>query len=234
MPSMHRPATFFFDFDSTIITKESLDEVISYALTQRPERDHLMKEIEEITTLGMEGQIPFTQSVARRISIVSLSRTDFNTVGEMLTRHITTGMHQLFSALSNAGHTVSIVSGGFRETILPTAHILGVPPENVMSNCAVFDTEGSLASIDTTSPLWTDAGKTKAIQEMTARIGTPVSTVLIGDGVNDLAAYTAGAVDIFIGFGGVIAREKLQREAPQFAYSSAELLDILINANFVA
>lgn len=216
----------FFDFDSTIVTKESLDETIAYALATHPERDRVVREIEEITNLGMEGKLPFTQSVTRRLATLSPTRTDFEAVGAELRKHITAGMLDVFAELEQSGTCTYIVSGGFRESVMPTARTLHVPEERVLTNIPVFDTNGTFMHPLETSLLWTDAGKTAAIQAVRARDDIAYA-VLVGDGANDLAAYTAGAVDMFVGFGANIVRESVKKAAPRWANSSGELQTIL-------
>lgn len=49
--------------------------------------------------------------------------------------------------------------------------------------------------------------------------------VMIGDGSTDLEA--APPADAFIGFGGVVVRERVRREAKWFVHSFTELTEIL-------
>ncbi len=215
-----------FDFDSTVVTKESLDETIAYALATHPERDRVVREIEEITNLGMEGKLPFTQSVTKRLATISLACTDFEIVGKELKKHITTGMQDVFAELEQSGTRTYIVSGGFRESVAPTARALHVPEERVLTNIPVFDTHGTFVHPLESSLLWTDSGKTAAIQVVRARDDIAYA-VLVGDGANDLAAYTAGAVDMFVGFGANVVREAVKSKAPMWASSSDELVEHL-------
>lgn len=212
----------FFDFDSTIVTKESLDETIARALSAHPEHERIVKEIEAITNLGMEGRLAFTQSVSRRLAVLPLTRSDFETIGNELKAHVTEGMRELFAELLRQGIATYVVSGGFRESVSPTASLLGVPGERILTNVAVFDSSGIFLHPDEGSLLWTDGGKTAAIQAARARDGITYA-VLVGDGANDLAAYTAGAVDHFVGFGANVVRESVRNVAPAWVLSSEEL-----------
>lgn len=212
----------FFDFDSTIVTKESLDETIMKVLAAHPERERIVKDIEAITNLGMEGKLPFTQSVRRRLETLPLTRSDFEAVGNELQVHVTEGMRDVFAELMNRGVATYVVSGGFRESVYPTATLLGVPAERILTNVGVFDSRGVFLHPEEGSLLWTDGGKTAAIQAVRARDGV-TSAILVGDGANDLAAYTAGAVDHFIGFGANVVRESVRNVAPAWVLSSEEL-----------
>lgn len=216
----------FFDFDSTVVTKESLDEVIALALSEHPDRDKLVAEIEAITNLGMAGELAFTESVRRRIAVAPLTLEHFEAVGQMLLEHVTPGMKEVFAYLHEEGIPVCIISGGFFESILPVATELAVSPADVFTNQALFDEMGNLHGVDESSLLWTDAGKTQAIQAVTSGRNMS-SAVLVGDGANDLAAYKTGAVDTFIGFGGNVTREPVKAAAPHWAASANELLEQL-------
>lgn len=216
----------FFDFDSTAITKESLDEVIAFALARNPRATELREQIEEITNRGMEGALAFTESVKQRLAIAPLSKRDFETVGEYLVRHITPGMHEVMTMLDTHYSSIFIISGGFRETILPATRHLGIPDTHILSNTARFDDAGTLVGVDETSPLWTDAGKTDAIRTTRSQHGIEHAT-LVGDGANDLAAYTAGAVETFIGFGANVIRETVRTKAPLWAPDVTTLASLL-------
>ncbi len=212
----------FFDFDSTVVTKETLDEVVALALGERKDKKALVKEIEAITRLGMEGKLPFTQSLTRRIHVAPLSREHFTEVGEMMLEHITEGMPEIFAWLREQKVPTYIVSGGVRECIAPVAEHLGVPAAHTMTNEALFSKKGQLIGMNTKSLLWSDEGKGGAIRHVkkTAGLGT---CVLVGDGSNDLAAYTNGAVELFCGFGANVVRKAVRAKAPQWAASSEEL-----------
>jgi D-3-phosphoglycerate dehydrogenase len=217
----------FFDFDSTVVTKESLDEVISLALRGRPDHEKLVAEIEEITKLGMEGKLPFTKSVERRIRVAPLLRTHFLEVGEMLTEHITEGMQDVFMWLRDHSIETFIVSGGIRECILPAARTLRVPASRCFTNEALFSDEGAFSGMNTESLLWNDGGKTAAIKQVRVTNKLDGVCALVGDGSNDLSAYVAGIVELFCGFGANVERPSVRQKAPHWANSSAELLEWL-------
>jgi len=209
----------FFDFDSTLVSKEALDTVIAYALEDTPNKDHIVSTIESITNRGMNGEIPFTESARLRLATLPLHRSHFEHVGTLLTQHITPGMPELFLWLATHGVDTYIISGGFYESVSPTARLLGVPTERIYTNRCVYNHEGMVQGPDTTSLLWTDKGKDPVIRNILSHYESSVSA-LVGDGANDLAAYTKGAVDHFCGFGAHVVRPKVLSEAPYFAYTT--------------
>lgn len=224
-------AVIFFDFDSTVVTKETLDEAISLALAQHPERERLVREVEAITRLGMEGKLDFTESVRQRVAVVTLSKRLLEDTGRAMTEHLTPGMKDLFAWLEDRAHTY-IVSGGFKECVAPTARVLGVPEERTLTNRFLFE-DDRVVGVDETSHLWTAEGKGPALHAMRA-LHPDETFIMIGDGMNDYRAYEGGAADVFVGFGGNVVREAVRENAPHFTHSSQDLgalLAVLIDAS---
>ena len=67
-------AVVCFDFDSTVVKRETLDDAIAEALAQHPDKKRLVQEVERLTRLGMEGKMNFIETVRRRMEVVPLSR----------------------------------------------------------------------------------------------------------------------------------------------------------------
>lgn len=212
----------FFDFDSTIVSKETLDEAIARALSAHPERQRIVREIEEITRLGMEGKLDFTESVRRRLGVVPLTRPLLEETGHSMKSALTPGIKDVFNWLRERGHSTYIVSGGFEECILPVAELLETPRERVLSNRFIFSPDGEVMGVDESSLLWTGEGKAPALRAMRARHPNE-QFIMIGDGMNDYRAYESGAADHFIGFGGHVVREAVKAKAPRYAFSVKEL-----------
>src|SRR4029079_11393069 len=120
-------AVICFDFDSTVVKRETLDDAIAEALAKHPERELLVREVERLTRLGMEGKMNFIESVRRRLEVVPLSKPLLEECGRAMLQEISDGIPELFEWLGSRGHDVHIVSGGFVENIAPVAQLLGIP-----------------------------------------------------------------------------------------------------------
>ena len=223
--------TIFFDFDSTVVSKESLDEVIALALASTSHSETLHQQVEEITNAGMEGTLPFTESVKKRLAVTPLKKEYFEQVGEALTANITDGLPDLIHQLHSLKYHVYIVSGGFRPCLLPTAKQLGIPSERVSANTYQCDTHGHVVGPDTDNPCFTDHGKAPVIQHIEAATHPPRPYVMVGDGSNDLRAYTEGVVDVFFGFTAHIERDVIKTHAPKKAATVKELRNLIFNVS---
>ena len=63
------PDHLIIDFDSTFVTVESLDELAHIVLKDNPESAQRLEMIKAITRAGMEGSIPFDESLSKRMEL---------------------------------------------------------------------------------------------------------------------------------------------------------------------
>ncbi len=216
----------FFDFDSTVVSKETLDDAIDRALHTHPARERIVREVEEITRLGMEGKLDFTESVRRRLGVVPLTRSHLEETGLAMKDALTTGIEEVFDWLREHGHPTYIVSGGFEECIAPVAEHLKIPEGRRLSNRFLFSSDDLVTGVDESSLLWTSEGKTPALRAMRSR-HPDEQFIMIGDGMNDYRAYESGAAEHFIGFGAHVVRQPVKENAPHFAHSVQELWELM-------
>ena len=83
------PNYIIIDFDSTFITEESLDELAKYKLRDQPDSQTMLNKIKSLTNAGMNGDIPFKQSLDERMEVLNLNRSDINSVSKILSECVT-------------------------------------------------------------------------------------------------------------------------------------------------
>ena len=83
------PDYIIIDFDSTFITEESLDELAKYKLRDQPDSQTMLNKIKSLTNAGMNGDIPFKQSLDERMEVLNLNRSDINSVSKILSECVT-------------------------------------------------------------------------------------------------------------------------------------------------
>jgi len=200
----------WFDCDSTLTTLEGVDEL---------GRD--LPEVADLTRRAMAGEIPLEQVYARRLALIAPTRDAVARLGRRYVETLVPDAIELFAALREVGVRPRIVSGGLRPPVEALAAALGAPASDVDAVDVVFAPDGAYVDFDRTSPLARAGGKTATIAARRARHG---AVALVGDGATDLEA--APAVDLFVGFGGVAAREAVRRASP--VYVSAPRLAPLL------
>ena len=67
---------FVFDFDSTLTSVEALDVLAEITLVNNPDKDQIIEDIIDITNLGIDGKISFTESLEQRIKLLNAKKSD--------------------------------------------------------------------------------------------------------------------------------------------------------------
>ncbi|MGV3540813.1 MAG: phosphoglycerate dehydrogenase, partial [Rufibacter sp.] len=62
---------FIIDFDSTFTKVEALDELCNICVPDPEERQKTLSEIQRITDLGMEGELPLVDSLEQRLALLN-------------------------------------------------------------------------------------------------------------------------------------------------------------------
>ena len=179
-------ATVCFDFDSTLIDRESLDEILARRLGADEEA---AARVREITDRGMDGAFGFRESMERRLAIAKPDRAMVTAFGEEAVAYLTPGLAELIAGLAAE---VWIVSGGLEEALLPVARHLGVPAERVLGTQVEWGPAGELVGLLRCGP------KEEAVGAVSADWSR--QRIAVGDGMSDYALLEAGCVDHLIAF----------------------------------
>ena len=200
-------ATVVFDFDSTLVPVESLEEVLR-ACDLDEDR---LRWVEEITRRGMEGELDFRASLEARLAIAAPTLDAVRIAGRALADGLTAGARECVAALHADGHEVRIVSGGFREVILPAARVLGLDPDHVHAVSVRWTPDGAFASL-----VEDGFADSKVSGARSLHGAWPRPVIAVGDGATDMALATAGIADRFIAFTEHVRRDFLdEADAPE-------------------
>ena len=216
-------ATVIFDFDSTLVTCESLEEIARSKQVDAKK----MQLIHEITNQAMAGEVNFLSSLKKRLNLLSLSREDFLNFGQRVHHYLTPGMAELIAALQTQGVAIWVVSGALREVILPLGKRLKIPEEQLLGIDLEWCPDGQIAGFNEELPI--NRSKWEGAQEFQTSWRYP--RINIGDGMTDYALYEHGLVDHFIAFTQNVRRpallEKRMAEANSVTKLSNQLKAII-------
>ncbi len=188
----------FFDVDSTLVTIEGIDVLAN----GNPE-------IVRLTDAAMNGEISVDQVYGRRLEIIRPTLADVQALGERYVSSMVDGAEETIATLQREGADVHLVTAGIAQAIAPLAAKLNIAPRAVHAVALRFDDAGNYADFDRRSLLTRSGGKELVVRSVLTR--AKGKSAFIGDGITDLE--TKPAVDLFIGFGGVCVRERVQRNA---------------------
>jgi len=218
-PTDQQPVQLVFDFDSTVVAVEGLDELARIALADDPDRERTVEAIEAITRDGMSGAIGIDESLRRRLAMLTITRRHLDAVVRLLRRRLSPSFRRHVAAVRRNADRIHVVSSGFREYLEPVCRDLGIPPERV--HCNEFRWKGGkVAGFDAASPLARPGGKARLVKSLKL----PGRVVAVGDGITDAEIRDAGAAHEFVAYCENVEREAVVARADRVARSVDEVL----------
>lgn len=211
-----------FDFDSTLIKKESLELILEPILQKSPAK---LKEIEYITNLGMQGDISFRDSLQKRLAIASPTKQSIKEFSDKYCPNLLTdGIKELVQDLKNKGFEIWIFSGGLSESI-SHLQIIWISLEKIIFAVeTIWNSDGSFKELDNSNGACDS--KLSAFDKAKGMIDGEV--IAIGDGYTDYQLYEKGYATKFIAYMEHIEREKVINLSKYVARNVAELASLIM------
>ncbi|WP_291965258.1 phosphoglycerate dehydrogenase [Maribacter sp.] len=211
---------YVFDFDSTLTRVEALDVLAEMTLEGRPNKDEVIKEIQKITNLGIDGDISFTESLDRRIKLLHAKKEDLDGLVENLRNKISKSIAANKEFFEKYADDIYVISCGFKEFIDPIVKEYNIPSDRVYANTFKFDEEGNIIGFDENNVLSQHNGKIDCLKQM----NLDGEVQVIGDGYSDYVMREAGIADKFFAYTENVHREKAANNADYVTPSLDEFL----------
>lgn len=208
------------DFDSTFTKVEGLDELAEIALTLSDNRDEIVSQIREITSLGMEGKLSFSESLLQRIQLLKAHRNHLPVLVEKLRDKVSDSFQRNKHFLTKYADYILIVSNGFKEFITPIVTEYGIKPENIYANSFLYDEQGNIIGYDQNCFLAQNKGKVHQLKALNLQ----GDVYVIGDGYTDYEIREAGLANKFFAFTENVSREIVSEKADHITPSLEEFL----------
>ena len=199
------PDYIIIDFDSTFITEESLDELAKYKLRDQPDSQTMLNKIKSLTNAGMNGDIPFKQSLDERMEVLNLNRSDINSVSKILSECVIPSFTKNKSFFIENNNKIIILSGGFKELIIPIVDDFGILRSNVFANDFIYNSSEQITGINQDNIMSKNGGKVKQSKLLSIH-GT---VHVIGDGYTDYEIKLDGPATHFFAFTENIERKNI-------------------------
>ena len=214
------PKYFIIDFDSTFIKHEGLEELASISLKKDPQRTKLLKQITNLTNRAMCGEMSFDESLSERLKLLKTNKAYIKETAEKLKKDISHSIARNKTFFQNNHKNIYIISGGFRDLIVPVVASFGIPESHVFANTFIFDKNDNVVGIDKNNFLSQNNGKAKQVEAL----GLKGDIYAIGDGHTDYQLKKVGIAKEFIAFTENIEREEVMKKADTIAPSFDEFL----------
>ncbi len=213
---------YVFDFDSTLTQVEALDVLAEISLKDDPKKELVIKEIEEITDLGIDGDISFTESLERRIALLKAHQSHLEILVERLSGEISKSIERNKDFFIDHSEDIYVISCGFKEFIEPIVASYDIPANKVFANTFKFDSDGYIVGFDEENVLSMHDGKIQCLKDMNLSGEVHV----IGDGYSDYVMRKAGIAHKYFAYTENIEREKVLAVADHITPSLEEFLYI--------
>jgi D-3-phosphoglycerate dehydrogenase len=211
---------YIFDFDSTLTRVEGLDVLAEISLANSPKKNEIIQEIIDITNLGIDGEISFTESLQRRIKLLNANKSDLPNLIDELKKQVSTSIENNKEFFEKFSKDIYVVSCGFKEFIDEIVADYNIPTERVFANTFEFDSEGKIIGFDKKNVLSTHNGKVQCLRDLNLEGEIQV----IGDGYSDAVTKEAGVADTFFAYTENISRDKTTKNADHITPNLDEFL----------
>jgi len=190
------PDHLIIDFDSTFVTVESLDELAHIVLKENPESAQRLETIRAITRAGMEGSIPFDESLSKRLKLLNINQKDIHAATIVLAKKVTPSFKRNKQFLMENSQNILIISGGFYEMIIPIVSEYGILEDQVFANKFVYKGTSRIAHVDSQNIMAQSGGKVAQANAL----GLAGEIHVIGDGYTDYQIKSEGPAKKFFAF----------------------------------
>ena len=211
---------YVFDFDSTLTSVEALDVLAEITLANKPEKDVVVSEIQAITNLGIDGEISFTESLERRLSLLHANKADLDTLVHELQNKVSASIVRNKEFFEKYSEDIYVISCGFKEFIEPIVAQYNIPAHKVYANTFTYDEKGNITGFDKENVLSSHNGKIECLK----RMNLAGEVLVIGDGYSDYVMREAGIADKFFAYTENVSRDKATANADHVTPNLDEFL----------
>ncbi|MDC0865718.1 HAD-IB family phosphatase [bacterium] len=217
------PDHLIIDFDSTFITKESLDELAHLVLLNHKDGVERLKSIKALTLSGMEGKIPFDLSLEKRIALINTNKNDIKQISSELSKEVSLSIKKNKLFIKKNSSNILIFSGGFKEIIIPIVSEYGINEKQIFANQFIYDSNDNVIGIDKNNNMSKKSGKVLMIKAL--KLSGKID--VIGDGFTDYEIKKSGLASNFYAFIENINREKINQLSDKALNSFDDYINIV-------
>ena len=206
---MENDNIFVIDFDSTFVRVESLDLLAAILVKRRADLADVPKKIHEITDLAMSGKLSFELALKERLALLECSKEDLKLLIQQLKEQVSASISRNKEFFKRHAEQIYIISGGFKEFIIPVVKEYGIREEHVFANTFLYNYDGLIQGFDQTNPLAKARGKVNLMRELafTSKV------YMIGDGYTDYEVRESLCCDAFVAFTENVSRKEVVEKA---------------------
>lgn len=209
-----------FDLDSTLVSVEWCDILAEWKW--------IGAEISHITKQTMDGNMDFNTAFPKKLEMIAPSIDDLDKLWQHLTKYINKDRLIIINNFLNKWYKVWILSQWYTRSSLIVAEKIGIPSDWIFAINFEHNSNGWFKSLDMSQDLMYHNGKQRVINNL--RKENPNKKIIfIWDSVGDMEAWNSA--DLFIGYTGIVKRNKVVEQCQKIANTPNEVLSIINNFN---
>ena len=218
--------SLIIDFDSTIISLETLEYLASISLYNNNQKNEIIKKISHYTNLAMNGEITFEESLDIRLNLMGITKSHINKAIDGLSDKLDSTFLDNIDFLKEYLDDIYIVSGGFKSIIEPILLSAKVNWK-IFANEFRFDKDDNVIGIDTNNPLAFSKGKV----ELVKKLNLNNDIIIIGDGYTDYEVKKYGLAKYFLAYTAHAKRDTVIVHADKVCQDFDQVLEFFKKIN---
>jgi D-3-phosphoglycerate dehydrogenase len=209
---------WIFDAESTLWSLEGLYELAKISLNGSPLAPSILKKIECVCIRGMNGEINFKESLSERMKFIGANKSDVLRLAEKFKDALTPSARVYSDFFRKNRENIFLISGGFRDFLLPAAIRLGIKSDHVFANDFKYNGD-NISGFNQLNPLCQDGGKVEIVK----KLGLYGKTIIVGDGTSEAKVRDAGLADEFWVYVEVVRNETAIKAADRIICDFSEI-----------
>ena len=205
------------DFDSTFIVDETLDFMAKNL------HRNVQIEIKKITDRAMNGELDFNSALIERTRKLKIHKSELFNIIESLKKRVSPSFISNKKYISSISENIFIISGGFKEIIIPIVRDYGIKQSHVYANEFIFDDDEMISGINEKLEMSQSDGKNRILETIDLSKGAYV----VGDGITDLKMKKVSGIKSFICYVENINRPEISKKADFIASNFNEVIKII-------
>ncbi len=121
-----------------------MDVLAEITLVNNPKKDEIIEEIQEITNLGIDGEISFTESLERRIKLLHAHKSNLDELIKRLGQQVSKSIEANKEFFESFSDDIYVISCGFKEFIEAIVKEYNIPANRVYANTFEYDADGNM------------------------------------------------------------------------------------------
>ena len=197
--------SIIIDFDSTIISVETLEFLADISLSNQDNKTQLLQEISHYTNLAMNGEISFEKSLDLRFDLMKINETHIKESIKILKKKIDSSFLKNLDFIKKNMSSIYVVSGGFKSIIHPILNHIFETDWNIYANDFMFNSLGEVLGVKKNNPLSKSKGKVQLIKSLNLNN----DIIMVGDGYTDYEVKKFNEAKYFLAYAAHVKRNNV-------------------------